>query len=360
MLQHLVIYGFTLLMPLLSQAIVFTPENIPAQAAQKPKAPLRLPTTPAGSGAQNHLPMPPLPPATASSPVPQHLPVATPPQAEASPAPQTDTTTLRLVADLWCPYNCTPTSAHPGYMIEILEAIFKEHNVKIDYQVTAWSVSLAQVAKGEKDAVIGVRKEEAPTLVYPTAPLGIYTLKAFARTNDHLTYTDITSLKDKVVGIVQDYSYGSEVDHYVATATNSGTKQLFVVSGEEPVSILTANLLANKLDIFFEDAAVTNYYLKIKDLDAKVSSVGTIKAQDTQERLFTPRLFLGIAPNHPMAKTYADWVDDGIKKLRSSGKLAEILAYYHTDDWEVHAPSHPASNHPSMPPAPTSSSTSKS
>ncbi|MEQ1790535.1 MAG: hypothetical protein ABL857_08835, partial [Rickettsiales bacterium] len=36
-------------------------------------------------------------------------------------------TTINIVADEWCPFNCDPESDKPGYVIELAKEIFKPY-----------------------------------------------------------------------------------------------------------------------------------------------------------------------------------------------------------------------------------------
>lgn len=40
---------------------------------------------------------------------------------------------ITLVADEWCPYNCTPDTDHPGFMIEIAQYAFEHAGHTIVY-----------------------------------------------------------------------------------------------------------------------------------------------------------------------------------------------------------------------------------
>jgi polar amino acid transport system substrate-binding protein len=51
--------------------------------------------------------------------------------------------TISIRADLWCPFNCDPSGAKPGYMIEIAKAVFEPLGHKIDYQTLNWARAIA-------------------------------------------------------------------------------------------------------------------------------------------------------------------------------------------------------------------------
>ncbi len=43
--------------------------------------------------------------------------------------------------------------------------------------------------------------------------------------------------------------------------------------------------------------------------------------------------YIGFSPKHPNAKTLINMYDQGIKKLRESGQLNQILSRYGVEDW---------------------------
>ena len=46
--------------------------------------------------------------------------------------------TISMRADVWCPYNCDPSSKDLGLAIEIAEYAFAKKGHKIDYQIFPW------------------------------------------------------------------------------------------------------------------------------------------------------------------------------------------------------------------------------
>jgi polar amino acid transport system substrate-binding protein len=257
--------------------------------------------------------------------------------APATPTPTTPSTTnansLRVIADRWCPYNCDVTAKQPGYMVEITKEIFSQANMEVKYKILPWSLGIAEVTRGETDAILGMDKLEGKGLIFPQESLGNYTLKIYAKTGSKFNYTGPNAFDGMVLGIVQDYSYGKAINSYISST--GGNKRLFVVSGEEPVATLVNSLVAGKIDLFIEDGSVTAYYLKLHNLASTVSEVGQISLTDTAGAPVIPSLYLAFAPSHAQSQHLSTLFDEGIKKLRASGRLKEILSSYGLTDWAL-------------------------
>ena len=70
-------------------------------------------------------------------------------------------TDITVRSDVWNPFNGDPNCKSPGYVVDILVAIFEAQGHKIDYQVMGWDESTAAVKKGTFDCVIGARDQSS-------------------------------------------------------------------------------------------------------------------------------------------------------------------------------------------------------
>jgi hypothetical protein len=79
--------------------------------------------------------------------------------------PTTSAETIRLRADSWMPDNGDPTSATPGYVVELLKSIFEPLHITVDYQNRPWADALKAANQCDIDSVIGASRIEAATMV---------------------------------------------------------------------------------------------------------------------------------------------------------------------------------------------------
>src|SRR5271168_4005678 len=68
---------------------------------------------------------------------------------------------LVVQADSWCPYNCQPESAEPGYAIEMLQAVFDHAGQKIKYEIVPWDRALQQAGAGMASAAVAATRMQA-------------------------------------------------------------------------------------------------------------------------------------------------------------------------------------------------------
>jgi ABC-type amino acid transport substrate-binding protein len=78
----------------------------------------------------------------------------------AAPAALADT--IRLRADAYCPTNCAPDAARPGYAVEIAREVFEAAGHEVEYDLLAWPRAIADAQAGLYDGVIGAAAEEVP------------------------------------------------------------------------------------------------------------------------------------------------------------------------------------------------------
>lgn len=232
-----------------------------------------------------------------------------------------DTITLR--SDLWCPYNCEPGGTPPGYLIDIAKAVFEAAGAKVDYQLMPYDEAIEAVRQGKVTAVLGAARKDAPDLHFPQTSQS-YSTYAFATARGSgFKYTGPDSLKGKRLGVIANYTYGEDLDAYIAA--NSGTGAVVTVSSEDATRDLVMLLAERKVDVIVEGDAVLEYMIKQLDLanlfELDVASDGA-------------PIYIAFTPNDPKAVEHAKRLDAGLAELRKSGKLAEILRQYGMKDWE--------------------------
>ncbi|NRB36996.1 MAG: transporter substrate-binding domain-containing protein [Pseudomonadales bacterium] len=168
---------------------------------------------------------------------------------------QTMADTISLRADSWYPFNASPESKKPGYMIEIASMAWQEAGHKVDYQLMDWDKSLAQVNSGETDCIVGVLKSEAPDLIFPKLDMGSSDIAFFAKfLKYNWKFNGVQSFESMRIGVVEDYSYSTEIDQYVRK--HADTNKVVIAKGEQPLSDLIHLLEAEKIDLVLENPAV--------------------------------------------------------------------------------------------------------
>ncbi len=232
--------------------------------------------------------------------------------------------TIKLRADEWCPYNCTPKSAKPGYIVEVATKILEEAGHKIDYQIMAWTRALEGLKTGDVDGAIGASKDDAPGMVFSDAPQGKMINAFFVKKGSSFKYSGVSSLNSVKLGAITGYSYFPELDEYIKAKKD----KVDLVAGDDALDKNIKKLEAGRIDVLVEDQNVFSNKVSELGMSAKFDEAGRVPVSETSE------LYIAFSNKNPKAKEYAKLLGDGIKKMRASGELAKILAKYNMKDWQ--------------------------
>jgi polar amino acid transport system substrate-binding protein len=233
--------------------------------------------------------------------------------------------TISIRGDAWCPYNCEPGDAKPGYMIEVAKEIFEKAGHKVDYQTLTWARTLEQVKVGEFTAAVGAAKEDAPDLVYGKYPLGQSSNSFGVRADDPFVYKDPSSLEGKSMGVINGYTYVGVMDEYIAK-NKADPKKIQSTSGNDALGTNLNKLVAKRVDVILEDSNVLANQIGSRGLQGKVKVV--------ESSLPASAIYIAFSPANPKSTEYVALLDKGVDELRASGRLAAILAKYNLKDWK--------------------------
>lgn len=233
------------------------------------------------------------------------------------------TKVISLRADLWCPYTCESSQGRPGYMVEIMKAIFEPKGFKVDYEVLTWARALSLAQLGEIDGVLGADKIEAKGLVFPSLTAGASQNQFFVLSSNSWRYSHKKSLESVKVGVVAGYSYDPTMNSLVEQKNSS----LVFMSGDNPLEQMIKMLKAGRLQSIYENEAVMKDYLLENKLEGQLVSAGgpQIKKQN---------LYVAFSPKRQSNQVLAKTFDQGLRELRKTGELKKILKKYGLDDWQ--------------------------
>lgn len=234
--------------------------------------------------------------------------------------------TISLVADSWCPFNCSPTSSQPGYMVEIAQRAFKKHGIDVTYSTLPWARAIEDTRAGKYSAIVAASREDGQGFVFPNLTLGKMRNAFFVKKGNPWRYAGIESLSSVSLGVVADYSYQEALDKYISTHTKS-MKHIQAIAGDNALETNLKKLLAGRIGALVEERSVMAYHLANLHEKAIVDLAGTLEPSSTDE------LFIAFSPNNPKSKHYAKLLSDEVAAMRKSGELAAILAEYNVQDW---------------------------
>jgi polar amino acid transport system substrate-binding protein len=136
-------------------------------------------------------------------------------------------------------------------MIEVVKRVFEPAGHNIDYQVLNWARAIEESRQGKHTGIIGAIKSDAEDFVFPANELS-QSINVYAtRSDDSWTFTGVTSLAGRTLGVIRDYSYGEELDAYIKkNLTNK--KRLQVASGDNALELNFRKLLKKRIDTVLE------------------------------------------------------------------------------------------------------------
>lgn len=232
-----------------------------------------------------------------------------------------DVITLR--ADEWCPFNCVP-GAMPGYGVELAQEIFAKAGHKVEYSLSPWGRSLEDCLHGAIVAVIGAAPVDSPDLIFPQEPIGVWDTTFVVRKGDPWRYGGAASLAGVKLGGIIGYNYMDPVGGYVEEHKGDRNR-VDLVGSVKPLEQNLRKLGAGRIGATMDSRAV---------LDFKLSELGLADSVDYAGETESGPIYIAFSPVNPKAQEYARLLDDGLREMRASGRLAEILKRYRVRDWK--------------------------
>lgn len=232
---------------------------------------------------------------------------------------------LEVTADEWCPLNCQPDAAKPGYAVEVLQAVFAQD--AIHYRVAPWKRAVLRTKNGTSAAAIGAGQDSAERegLQIGQEPIGYVTDCLYVASGHAARYRgqadDLNPLRR--VGVVLGYVYTEGFKEWLARPANQ--PKIFTATGDQPAALNLRKLKEGTLDGVIETSMVMDYLLSKAGLAETLVSVGCDRPEP---------VYVAFGPKGSQGDARVRQFDQGLAALRRSGKLAEILANYGLKDWK--------------------------
>jgi polar amino acid transport system substrate-binding protein len=234
---------------------------------------------------------------------------------------------IRIRADPWLPYSGGGEMKPAGYMVEMAKVIAEANGHTIDYRTMPWTNALDVVREGKADCVVGAYKSDAEGFAFPAVGWGPSGNVFWGLAEQKWRFNGIASLDEVKVGVLEDYSYGDELDGYIEQHAADAARLEVVPAIGRGIVRLLARLIGKRVDAIIEDRNVLAYALEQSKMDPdRVISLGEAGEPES--------VYIACTPADPRGQRYADMFGNGTAQLRASGKLAEILARYNLKDWE--------------------------
>lgn len=234
---------------------------------------------------------------------------------------------IRIRADPWLPYSGGSEMNPAGYMVDMAKAIAEANGHTIQYRTMPWANALDVVRSGGADCVVGAYKFDAEGFEFPDVGWGLSGNVFWGLAEQKWRFDGVASLDSVKIGILEEYSYGDELDAYIEQHKADANRLEVVPAVGRGIVRLLARLIGRRVDTIIEDRNVLAYALE----QAKMEPGRVISLGETGE---PEEVYIACTPADPRGRAYADLFGKGTAQLRASGKLAEILKNYNLQDWE--------------------------
>lgn len=231
--------------------------------------------------------------------------------------------TLKIAQLEWCPEIC-PGQERPGYIVELLEAVFAGSGYTLEYTTYPWSRALSSTKGGASLAVIAPAKKEAPYLLYPEQPVGIQRACFYTRSTSGWTYEGLASLPGQRIGLPADMSL-EEIHDYVM----DNRDQFYFQAITGRYLQLSINMLkTGRLDAFgFTENAVIYQLRRDFAGEEAIRQAGCVSTTPVY-LAFTPTDRYGALRDQVM-----HFFDDRVAQMRKDGTVTALMARYGLVDW---------------------------
>ena len=239
-----------------------------------------------------------------------------------------DPKVLTMVADNWCPFNCDPADANPGYLIELAKKVFEPEGYTIAYSIVPWTRAIEEVTAGKYDILIAASHDESPEILFPEGPAVSCGFDVFVRDDNPFVWKGVESVRDKRIGGVQNYMYSTAINAYIDENRKTPGHKVQIMRGDNALPLNIKKLLGGRIDVLFENAAVLNYQFAQmgKDLE-DLGITGTPKKIGTADTAET-MCYLGFTPAKPRSKELARLLTERAKKMEADGTMHALRVKY--------------------------------
>ncbi|MEK1906246.1 MAG: transporter substrate-binding domain-containing protein [Pseudomonas sp.] len=232
--------------------------------------------------------------------------------------------TLTIAGDIWCPINCEPGSAKPGIFVELARDIFAESGIEVRYEARNWARVLQEVRRGEIDAAVGAGREDAPDFLFTENPVALSRNCFYTRQDSTWYYRGVESLPAVRLGVINDYSYGEQINAYIEVHHGHGDR-VQRSAGDQALDLNLSKLMHGRLDALIENTWVIQN--RLAALGQRRSDLREAGCRETNAPIY-----LAFSPALKDSARYVELFEQGLRRYRADGRLQALLTAYGVDE----------------------------
>lgn len=218
----------------------------------------------------------------------------------------------------WCPQICR-NKDYPGYIIEVVNAVFSQGPYQLAFHEYPWSRAIMLVRSGELHALLAPTRDEAPNLLFPEQEIGAQKMCFFRRDKDNWAFTGTDSLAGLKIGMVNDV-FIQEIEQY-----KKDNRHQFQISSYYDGSYVKRSLrmlTSGRLDLFIFTYLSTQLEIRKEGLTGQVVPAGCFSETS---------LYMAFSPSPHLAEDVSPMMlhfDKRMKALWHTGEIQAILNRY--------------------------------
>ena len=238
---------------------------------------------------------------------------------------------IKAVSVVYPPYMFDGTNGGDwGSAIEITQEIFKKAGHTMTVQICPWKRAVNYIQAGNRDAIFiyGITDDDpvGPNgpVVFPEEPIAMLTISFAVLKNSTWTYNGIDSLKKIKLGTILGYSWEDpELMKYMNNTPDPAVQALSGGTGVTERSL--RKLLKGRMDAYIDSTDTMMYEAKRIKVNDQIKFVSQLPQKSAQ--------YVCFSPINKKSRSYAQIFDEGIRAMRKSGALQDILTKYGIKDW---------------------------
>lgn len=219
--------------------------------------------------------------------------------------------TIKIATGEWAPFH-TEDRTDKGLMSKVITEAFALEKVKVEWTFLPWERAKQSTITGEYDASASWEPEGLPEFYYSdptyTSSYVFFHLKTFK-----FSWKTMADLKGKTIGATIGYGYGDDFDN----AEKAKTIKVSRVDDDETNFKL---LEAGRIELFPNDKVVGFMQIE-KTLGKEKAALFTTNEKPL--RVYTFHLVM--PKSKKTSEALMDKFNSGLKKLKASGRYAEIV-----------------------------------
>lgn len=232
---------------------------------------------------------------------------------------------VTLVADNWCPQHCEGNGKRKGYVVEIVEQALAAEGVAVTITYRPWIRALRQTEQGTFDGLLTPTVDGYRQFMFHQEAVGYQQYCFYVKANSDWRYRQPPDLLGKRVAYLRESGFG-ELEKYldenkdaIQAAPFAGSQDViarifrFLAAGRADTAIMTSDVY----DWGVRNGETARTFRSAGCLANEKMAVGLTRVRPERSRLIAAKL------------------DSGIRKLRQSGKLKQILDQYGIALWSA-------------------------